>query len=96
MSNAARKARKRQAYDFTHNPDGSRRPVRSRAQKLLTNTFWYDRRHKVGTPVLERLENQPRQVYGKGLDSAPTRFGITSRTAHRLISRGVTAEEVGL
>lgn len=94
MSTAARKARKRQAYNFTHNADGSRRPVRTRAQKLLTNMYWFDRRHKEGTPVLDRAHLQLRPIFGKGKDNGPTRYGITSRNAHELISRGVTANEV--
>jgi hypothetical protein len=92
MSNTARKARKREGYNFTHNADGSRRPVRTRAKKLLNEMYWFDRRHKAGTPFHERQANQPRPIFGKGPANPATRHGITSRTAHALISRGYTAD----
>jgi hypothetical protein len=94
MSTAARKARKREDFTFTHNADGSRRPRRAKGLKLLRDAFWYDRRHKEGTPFHERAAVQPRPIFGKGKDNPATRHGITSRAAHGLISRGYTLSQL--
>ena len=47
---------------------------------------------KVGTPIADRLENQPRAIYGKGPNAQPTRFGLTHGARRRLEAAGLVID----
>lgn len=93
MSTAARKLRKRSNLAATFTAAGTKRNPRAlRSLQKVRNAERFAEHFKVGTPVAERAEFQPRSIFGKGHDNPPTRFGLTSRAARKLIFRGYTAE----
>jgi len=47
---------------------------------------------KVGTPVTERAENQPRNIYVQGTRKV-ARFGLPSRVIARLKAYGIEAKK---
>lgn len=75
MSTTARKLRKRENV-LRRSLEGLE-PVR------------YQHPTKISTPVHERIENQPRQIFGKGNGGEPTRYGLSGKAARRLAAHVV-------
>lgn len=70
------------------------RKARKRENALLRSTaglgpIRYQHPVKELTPVHERVENQPRQIFGKGATSEPTRYGLSKKAARRLAAHVV-------
>jgi hypothetical protein len=76
MSTTARKARKRARHA------GITAWSQGNDDTLVPTAFQHPR--KIGTPVTLRHENQPRQIFGKGTQNAPTRYGVTSKVLRRI------------
>lgn len=80
MSTTARKARKRLRHQLLSTAQDS-----ADARNLVdTLAPRFQHPVKIGTPVTLRHENQPRQIFGKGTQNAPTRYGVTSKVLRRI------------
>jgi hypothetical protein len=83
MSTTARKARKRNN-------------ARLRALGITPESYaMLHKPAKVATPITERIENQPRQIFGKGPQNGATRFGFTHAASRRLGLTGGSTPNTG-
>lgn len=86
MSTTARKARKRNRHDAInwHAVAGIEHHL------VIPEPFQHSA--KVGTPIAERAENQPRDVFGKGPRNPATRHGLTHGARRRLTAAGLVID----
>lgn len=96
MSTAARKARKRNHHAnlaaLTHlaqtNPFSSQYDA---LEVAATDSAFYHS-PRTGTPIAERAENQPRDIFGKGPRNPATRHGLTHGARRRLTAAGLVID----
>lgn len=85
MSTTARKLRKRERHEALN----TQAAFGAAAQVAIPAP--YQHKARKATPVAERIENQPRQIFGRGFGGGakPTRYGYTVPVLRRLAAVGV-------